>query len=157
MITLNSAAPDFELDGSDGKKHSLAEFRGKYLVLYFYPKDDTPGCTTEACGFRDLSTEIRNLGAEIVGVSRDSLESHGRFGKKHGLNFLLLSDPDSRTIKAYDAYGGRGIFGMGTLRKTYIIDGGGRIVKIYDKVNPDGHAAEILEFLKGAMQSAQQM
>lgn len=92
MISLNSDAPDFELDGSDGRKHSLAEFRGKYLVLYFYPKDGTPGCTTEACGFRDLSAEIRKLGAEIVGISKDPIESHGRFGKKYRLNFLLLSD-----------------------------------------------------------------
>ncbi len=148
MISLNSDAPDFELDGSDGRKHSLAEFRGKYLVLYFYPKDGTPGCTTEACGFRDLSAEIRKLGAEIVGISKDPIESHGRFGKKYRLNFLLLSDPESRAIKAYDAYGGQGIFGMSTLRKTYIIDREGKIVKAYDKVNPDGHAAEILEFLK---------
>jgi thioredoxin-dependent peroxiredoxin len=149
MISLNSSAPDFELEGSDGKKHTLAEFRGKYLVLYFYPKDDTPGCTKEACGFRDMSTEIRKLGAEIVGISKDLIEAHDRFGKKYGLNFLLLSDPESRAIKAYDAFGSRGIFGMGTLRKTYIIDREGRIAKAYDKVNPDGHAAEILEFLKG--------
>jgi peroxiredoxin Q/BCP len=148
MISLNSAAPDFELDGSDGKKHTLKEFSGKYLVLYFYPKDDTPGCTTEACGFRDVYSEIQKAGAEVVGVSKDPLESHGRFGKKYDLNFLLLSDPDSRVIKAYGAYGSRGMFGMGTLRKTFILDREGRVVKIYENVKPEGHAAEILELLR---------
>ena len=151
MASLNSDAPDFELDGSDGMKHTLKEFRGKYLVLYFYPKDDTPGCTTEACGFRDVASEIRKLGAEIVGISKDPVESHDRFGKKYHLNFLLLSDPEGNTIRAYGAFGSRGIFGMGTLRKTFIIDKEGKIANIYDNVKPEGHASEILEFLKDTM------
>ncbi|MDE1874260.1 MAG: peroxiredoxin [Candidatus Micrarchaeota archaeon] len=150
MITIGSKAPGFELEGSDGKRHTLEEFKGGYLVLYFYPKDDTPGCTTEACGFRDAINEIRKAGAEVVGVSKDNLGSHGKFKEKYKLNFLLLSDPDSKTIKAYDSYGDRGIFGMGTLRKTYIIDKGGKVAKIYEKVKPDGHDREVLEFLKSA-------
>lgn len=150
MITENSKAPDFNLEGSDGKTHKLSEFAGKYLVLYFYPKDDTPGCTTEACGFRDAVGEIRKAGAEIVGISKDDLKSHGKFKDKYKLNFLLLSDPESKVIKAYDAYGDRGVFGIGTLRKTYIIDGQGKIVKVYPKVKPDGHSNEVLAFLKEA-------
>ena len=151
MISINSAAPDFMLDGSDGKKHTLKEFAGKYLVLYFYPKDDTPGCTAEACGFRDMAGEIRKLGAEIVGISKDPIESHDKFGKKYQLNFLLLSDPESTAIRAYDAFGSRGIFGKGTLRKTFIIDKAGKIANVYDNVKPEGHASEILEFLRNAV------
>ncbi|VVB76766.1 Peroxiredoxin [uncultured archaeon] len=147
MIALGDMAPDFDLSGSDGKRHTLGEFKGRRLVLYFYPKDGTPGCTTEACSFRDSNDAIRALGAEVVGISKDTIESHGRFREKQGLNFLLLSDTDSKTIKAYDAYG-PGLFGMGTLRKTYIVDRSGKIVKIYEKVRPDGHAQEIIEFLK---------
>lgn len=151
MIALNKKAPDFELEGSDGKKHTLDEFRGKYLVLYFYPTDDTPGCTTEACGFRDMTGEMRKLGAEVVGISKDSLESHDKFKNKYKLNFLLLSDPKYKTIKEYEAYGDKGIFGMGTIRKTYIIDKAGKIVKIYPKVKPDGHSKEVVEFLQNPM------
>ena len=149
MIKLNAKAPDFELDGSDGKRHKLSEFKGKNLVLYFYPKDDTPGCTREACGFRDTIGEIKKTGAEVVGISKDGLESHDKFRSKYKLNFLLLSDPRSRVIKLYDSYGDKGIFGWGTIRKTYIIDKSGKIVKIYAKVHPEGHEAEVLEFLKG--------
>jgi peroxiredoxin Q/BCP len=153
MLAEKDTAPEFELDGSDGKKHSLSEFRGRYLVLYFYPKDDTPGCTAEACGFRDVIDEIRKAGAEVVGISKDGLDSHGKFRDKYKLNFLLLSDPESRVIRAYDSYGDRGIFGMGTLRKTFIIDKKGRIVKIYDKVKPQGHNQEVLSFLRSAKAS----
>lgn len=150
MIAIKDKAPGFELEGSDGKKHSLRDFSGRYLVLYFYPKDDTPGCTTEACGFSDMIGEIRKAGAEVVGISKDGLDSHGKFREKYKLNFLLLSDPESKVIKAYDSYGDRGIFGMGTLRKTYVIDKKGRIAKIYEKVKPEGHNQEVLEFLKSA-------
>ncbi len=147
MVAEGDAAPAFDLEGSDGKRHSLPEFKGKYLVLYFYPRDDTPGCTTEACGFRDSIDEIKKRGAEVVGVSKDSFDSHARFRGKYKLNFLLLSDPDSNVIKAYGAYGSRGIFGMGTLRKTFVIDGRGNLAKIYDKVSPKEHPGEIIKFL----------
>jgi peroxiredoxin Q/BCP len=147
MVEANSKAPDFRLKGSDGKEHNLSEFKGKYLVLYFYPKDDTPGCTIEAKGFNKKLEEIRKKGAEIVGVSKDDLKSHDKFCSKYGLEFLLLSDPESKAIKAYGAYGDRGIFGMGTLRNTYIIDKKGKIAKVFEKVNPKGHEDEILEAL----------
>ena len=149
MVNEGSAAPDFELDGSDGKKHSLKDFKGKYLVLYFYPKDNTPGCTIEANEFNKNLEKIRSLGADVVGVSKDDLKSHGKFRDKYDLKFLLLSDPESKTIKAYDAYGDRGIFGMGTLRNTYVIDKQGKLAKIFEKVSPKGHAGEVIEFLNG--------
>jgi peroxiredoxin Q/BCP len=148
MVNEGSAAPDFELDGSDGKKHSLKDFKGKYLVLYFYPKDNTPGCTIEANEFNKNLDRIRGLGADVVGVSKDDLKSHGKFRDKYSLRFLLLSDPESMIIKAYDAYGDRGIFGMGTLRNTYVIDKQGKLAKIFEKVSPKGHAGEVIEFLK---------
>ena len=147
MLSENVNAPDFELEGSDGKKHSLKEFNGKNLVLYFYPKDNTPGCTIEAKNFNKNLNEIRSLGAEVVGVSKDDLKSHEKFCGKYSLNFLLLSDPESMMIKSYDAYGDRGIFGMGTLRKTFIIDKNGKIVKIFEKVKPDKHDKEVIEVL----------
>ncbi len=150
MVAEGDRAPDFDLEGSDGKRHSLEEFKGRYLVLYFYPRDDTPGCTAEACGFRDSVSEIRKRGAEVVGVSNDKIESHGKFRDKYGLNFLLLSDPGSKVIRGYGAYGSRGIFGIGTLRKTFVIDGRANIAKVYDKVSPKQHAGEILQFLNSA-------
>jgi peroxiredoxin Q/BCP len=150
MLKKGDKAPDFELDGSDGKKHSLNEFAGKYLVLYFYPKDNTPGCTIEANEFNKKLDGIRKLGAEVVGVSKDDLKSHDKFKEKYGLKFLLLSDTSSDMIKKYGAYGNRGIFGMGTLRNTYIIDKNGKIAEIYEKVSPKGHADEVIEFLKSA-------
>lgn len=150
MVEIGDNAPDFSLEGSDGKPHTLREFGGKRLVLYFYPKDDTPGCTTEAKCFNGSINEIRKLGAEVVGISTDSIESHGKFKSKYNLGFLLLSDTGGKTVKAYDSYGSRGIFGNGTLRKTYIIGKDGKIEKIFDKVKPDSHDREIIAFLKEA-------
>ncbi len=148
MIKENSKAPDFSLKGSDGKTHSLSEFKGKYLVLYFYPKDNTPGCTTEAKCFNRGMSALKSMNAEIVGVSSDSIDSHNKFSSKYELGFLLLSDPDHKTIKEYGAYGDRGVFGKGTLRKTYIIGKDGTILKIFEKVKPDGHDEEVASFLK---------
>lgn len=148
MVTLNSKAPDFRLQGSDGKEHTLKEFAGKYLVLYFYPRDDTPGCTIEAKGFTSNKDEISKLNAEVVGVSNDTVESHNKFCSKYGLKVLLLSDPGSDVIKAYEAYGNKGVFGWGTLRKTYIINKKGEIVRIFEKVQPQGHEKEIAAALK---------
>lgn len=150
MLREGDSAPDFNLEGTDGKAHTLKEFGGRYLVLYFYPKDDTPGCTTEAKGLNARLDEIRKKGAEVVGVSKDDMKSHEKFCSKYALRLLLLSDPSNRMIESYDAYGDRGIFGFGTLRKTYIIGADGRIVKIYPKVKPDGHEKEVLEFLSAA-------
>jgi peroxiredoxin Q/BCP len=148
MLAVNSKAPDFELDGSDGKKHSLGEFSGKYLVLYFYPQDDTPGCTVEANGLNSRIDEIIGLGATVVGVSSDDFESHCKFVSKYGLRFLLLSDTSKEMIKSYDAYVNKGVFGWGTARKTYIMDKKGVIIKIFPKVSPLGHEKEIVEFIK---------
>ncbi len=152
MVDLGSKAPDFHLQGSDGKRHSLKEFAGRYVVLYFYPKDDTPGCTIEAKGFNSRLDDLGVLGVQVVGVSSDDYDSHCRFSEKYGLRFLLLSDPSHMVIKKYGAYGSRGVFGMGTLRKTYVIDGKGKVVKIYPKVSPAGHENDIMKFIRQAMQ-----
>jgi peroxiredoxin Q/BCP len=152
MLTENAKAPDFELEGSDGKKHTLKEFKGKKLILYFYPKDNTPGCTIEAKNFNKSLDKIHSLGAEVVGVSKDDLKSHEKFCGKYNLNFLLLSDPESKMIKSYDAYGDRGIFGMGTLRKTVVINKNGKVLKIFEKVKPDKHDQEIINLLESIKQ-----
>ncbi len=155
VLEVGIFGPNFKLQGSDGKTHTRKEFDGRYLVLYFYPKDDTPGCTIEAKEFTKHADEIRRHGAEVVGVSKDDLESHSKFMNKCGLGILLLSDPSHLTIQAYDSWGNRGIFGFGTLRKTYIMDPTGKIVKIYDKVNPGKHAAEVIEFLRSVQVATQ--
>ncbi len=144
MLSEGSEAPDFSLSGSDGKEHRLSDFRGKNVILYFYPRDDTPGCTIEAKEFNNSLDSVEGKGAVVIGVSKDSLESHDKFRKKYGLGFLLLSDPESRVIKLYDSYGNRGVFGMGTLRRTFIIGRDGRISKIFDRVRPLGHSGEVL-------------
>ena len=144
MLTEGSEAPDFSLKGSDGKEHRLSDFKGKNVVLYFYPRDDTPGCTIEAKEFNKSLDDMERKGAVVIGVSKDTLESHEKFRKKYGLDFLLLSDPDSRVIKLYESYGDKGIFGMGTLRRTFIIGKDGKISKIFNKVRPLGHSGEVL-------------
>ena len=144
MVMENDNAADFNLDGSDGKRHSLSEFNGKYLVLYFYPKDNTPGCTIEAKEFNKHLQELKSLNAAVVGVSKDDLKSHGKFVEKCDLQFLLLSDSNSEVIRAY---GDRGIFGVGTLRNTYLIKDG-KVLKVFTKVKPNGHAEEVIEAIK---------
>lgn len=144
MLSEGSKAPDFSLMGSDGKEHRLSDFRGKKVILYFYPRDDTPGCTIEAKEFNNHLADLEMKGAMVIGVSKDGLESHEKFRKKYKLGFLLLSDPTSRVIKLYDSYGNRGIFGMGTLRKTFVISESGKISKIFDRVQPLGHSGEVL-------------
>lgn len=147
MIREGQKAPDFKLVGDDGKTHTLADFRDTTLVLYFYPKDDTPGCTIEARDFSKLLPQIKKAGADVVGVSKDGFDSHCKFRDKYKLKVLLLSDPTGKTIKSYGAYGDRGIFGKGTLRKTFVIRKG-KIVKDFGKVSAIGHAAAVLEYLK---------
>ncbi|MCW6160291.1 MAG: peroxiredoxin [Candidatus Micrarchaeales archaeon] len=147
MLREESKAPDFKLVGDDGKTHTLADFRDTTLVLYFYPKDDTPGCTIEARDFSKLLPQIKKAGADVVGVSKDGFDSHCKFRDKYKLKVLLLSDPTGKTIKSYGAYGDRGIFGKGTLRKTFVIRKG-KIVKDFGKVSAIGHAAAVLEYLK---------
>lgn len=141
-------APDFTALDTDGNSHSLADYRGKWLVLYFYPKDDTPGCTAEACSLRDARDDIAALGAEVVGVSRDDASSHDKFKAKYTLNFTLLSDPEHELMDAYGAWGKK-MFGQeGVLRKTFIINPEGVIVKVYGRVTPIGHGEQVLAELK---------
>lgn len=141
-------AANFSLTDQDGKTRTLADFADKWLVLYFYPKDDTPGCTTEACSFRDANDELIDLGAEVVGISKDDTDSHRKFQAKHKLNFTLLSDTDGSTIRAYGAWGKKMFGREGILRKTFIISPKGEIVKTYGRVTPLGHGEKVLEDLK---------
>lgn len=152
MLTENITAPDFRLSDKDGKEHSLADFKGKKLVLYFYPKDNTPGCSRQAAAFGAAYEDIKSLGAEVVGISKDSAASHGKFAEKNSLPFILLSDPELEAIKAYDVWQEKKNYGKvskGVVRTCYIIDEKGMIVKAMPKVKPDTNATEVIKFLKG--------
>ena len=144
-------APDFNAITTDGSTLKLSDLKGKHVVLYFYPKDDTPGCTKEACGFRDNNKAIEKSGAIVLGVSTDSPKSHQKFTEKFKLPFPLLADEDHAIVNAYDVWGEKTFMGrkyMGTHRVTFLIDPDGRIKKIWPKVSPDEHAKEVLEALK---------
>jgi peroxiredoxin Q/BCP len=145
-ITTPYPAPNFINNDAEGKQHSLADYTGKWLVLY--PKDFTPGCTTEACSLRDARDEITALGAEVVGISRDDASSHDKFKSKYNLNFTLLSDPDHKTMDAYGAWNKKAFGLMGVIRKTFIINPKGQVVKVYEKVTPDGHGSQVVADLK---------
>jgi thioredoxin-dependent peroxiredoxin len=148
MLRPGDKAPSFKLEGDDGKTHTLKEFSGKTLILYFYPKDNTPGCTTEACEFRDAGADYKKKKAVVVGVSPDSIASHGKFRDKYGLPFLLLSDPDHEVAEAYGAWGDKVLYGRkfkGIIRSTFVIGPDGKIASAEYKVSPKGHAAAILE------------
>ena len=140
-------APSFSLPDQSGVVHNLEDYAGQWLVVYFYPKDDTPGCTTEACGFRDAQTELKAAGINVVGVSKDSPASHAKFAEKYHLNFPLLSDESAEMMQAYGAWGPKKFMGkeyIGISRMTVLINPKGEIVKSYPKVTPLGHAAQIL-------------
>ncbi|HEV7215759.1 MAG TPA: thioredoxin-dependent thiol peroxidase [Chloroflexota bacterium] len=142
-------APDFDLETSKGRV-ALRDLRGKRIVLYFYPKDDTPGCTKEACSFRDSTAAFEGAGAVVIGVSPDSTASHDRFAAKYGLPFLLASDPDHATATVYGAWGQKKFMGRsfeGVLRSTFVIDAEGKITRIFPDVKPDGHADQVLAAL----------
>ncbi len=140
-------AEDFSLPDQHGKNRSLSEFKGKWVVLYFYPQDQTPGCTAEACSFRDANEALLARDAVVLGVSKDSVKSHADFIKSYNLPFTLLADPDKKVIKMYEAWGTK-MFGVeGTLRKTYIINPKGMIAKEYPRVTPAEHATQILNDL----------
>jgi len=150
MVKEGKAAPEFTLPSSDGGEVSLKGLRGKAVVLYFYPKDDTPGCTKEACAFRDTQAKISKTGAVVFGVSPDSLPSHEKFRAKYRLNFPLLSDPDKSVAKKYGAFGEKVMYGkkvIGMIRSTFIIDGDGVVRKVFPRVRVDGHADQVLEAL----------
>ena len=150
MIEKGMKAPDFSLVDAAGKTWTLADFSGSSFVLYFYPRDDTPGCTVEACEFRDSSKEFAKRGIRVVGVSPDSPASHAKFQEKHSLPFILLSDPEKKTLAAYGAFGEKMMYGkkvMGVIRSTFVIDGKGVVAKAFPKVTPAGHAAQILSAL----------
>lgn len=141
-------APDFSLIGVDGITHTLADYKGKWVVLYFYPKDDTPGCTAEACSLRDARDDLTELGAEVVGISKDDPGSHEKFKAKYSLNFTLLSDPDGEVIELYGAWGKKMFGKEGILRKTFIIDPTGQVRKVYGRVTPLGHGEQVVAELK---------
>jgi thioredoxin-dependent peroxiredoxin len=150
MIEENQLAPDFTLLSDQGDAVKLSALRGKKVVLYFYPKDDTPGCTKEACGFRDDYSIFTMKGAVVLGVSPDGADSHQKFRTKFALPFYLLSDPDHRVADLYGAWGDKQMYGktyQGILRSTFIIDEQGLVVKVFRNVKPEGHAQEVLALL----------
>ena len=149
-------APAFNLEGNDGKEHSLEEYKGKTVVLYFYPKDDTPGCTKEACGFRDPGPALKKSNAVVLGVSKDGIESHKKFATKYKLPFTLLSDPKTEVMKKYGAFGKKLMYGKtveGTIRSTVVIGPKGEVIKQWPTVKKaEAHPEEVLSFLKTKLQ-----
>ena len=151
MLESNVKAPDFTLSDKEGKQVSLTDFLGHKVVLYFYPKDNTPGCTRQACAFAGAYDEFQHMGVTVIGISKDSVASHVKFAEKYNLPFVLLSDPNLQAIRAYDVWQEKKMCGkvsMGVVRTTYIIDEEGKISHVMPKVKPDTNAAEILEILK---------
>lgn len=147
MLKAGDKAPPFALPSNEGRIVRLADFKGKPVVLYFYPRDDTPGCTKEACSFRDAWSEIQETGAVVLGVSPDDAASHEKFRTKYRLPFPLLSDPDHAVAEAYGAWGEKSMYGRkyeGILRTTFLIDGTGVVQRVFEKVRPEGHADEVL-------------
>lgn len=151
MLPINTLAPEFELLDQNGEARRLSDYRGQKVILYFYPKDMTSGCTKQACSFRDLMPQFREKGAVILGVSRDSVASHKKFEQTHGLPFSLLSDPELNVIRAYDVWKEKKNYGkvtMGVVRTTYLINEAGIIVKAFDKVKAGDNPGQMLEVLK---------
>ena len=151
MLQINDPAPDFTLKNAEDQAVSLRDFRGKKVVLYFYPKDNTPGCTRQACAFAQSFEEYKKLDVVIIGISKDSTASHRKFAEKYDLPFILLADPDLNVIQSYGVWQEKKLYGkvsMGVVRTTFIIDENGMIEKVMPKVKPDTNAAEILDFLQ---------
>ena len=152
MLNVGEKAPEFTLPDRNGQPVRLSDFAGKRVVLYFYPRDNTPGCTRQACAFARLYEEFQALNAVVVGVSKDSVASHDKFAQKYGLPFVLLSDPELLAIQAYGVWQEKKLYGktsMGVVRTTYLLDEQGVIQKVMPKVKPDQNAGEVLAFLKG--------
>lgn len=152
MLEVGMKAPDFTLSDKDGNQVSLSDFLGQKVVLYFYPRDNTPGCTRQACAFAQNYDGFKERGVEVIGISKDSAASHAKFALKHELPFVLLSDPELAAIQGYDVWKEKKMYGkvsMGVVRSTYVIDEQGVIEKVMPKVKPDTNAAEILAYLDG--------
>ena len=151
MLEVGTKAPDFALQDKDGNTVRLSDYAGKRVVVYFYPRDNTPGCTRQACGFAAAYGEYRELGVTVIGISKDSVASHGKFAAKYELPFVLLSDPERQAIEAYDVWKEKKSYGkvsMGVVRTTYVIDEDGLIEKVMPKVKPDTNAADVLAYLR---------
>ena len=151
MIEAGMKAPDFTLKDRKGNEVSLSSFLGKKVIVYFYPKDNTPGCTRQACAFAGAYDEFRKIDAEVIGISKDSAASHEKFAAKYSLPFILLSDPELEAIKAYGVWQEKKLYGklsMGVVRSTFIIDENGIVEKVMPKVKPDTNAEEILDYLR---------
>ncbi len=149
--SVGTKAPAFTLPDQEGKEHSLAEYQGRWVLLYFYPKDDTPGCTIEACTIRDQFKDFTTIGAVVLGVSTDSVTSHKKFATAYELPFTLLADEHKEVVGMYGVFGEKKFMGrvyMGTMRTSFLIDPKGTIVKVYEKVKPEKHAAEVIADLK---------
>ena len=147
MLEIGTKAPDFTLPDQNGNMHSLSEYRGKKVILYFYPKDNTPGCTKQACGFAERFPQFTEKGAVILGISKDSVASHKKFEEKYGLPFTILADPELVAIQAYDVWQEKKNYGktyMGVVRSTYLIDENGKIVKAFDKVKAADNPEQML-------------
>jgi thioredoxin-dependent peroxiredoxin len=150
-IRAGMEAPDFTLQSDRGESVTLSDLRGRPVVLYFYPRDDTPGCTVEACEFRDVWDDVEKAGAVVLGVSPDDVPSHGRFRTKFQLPFPLLADPDHRVAELYGVWGEKSMYGrkfFGILRTTFVIDSSGRVLQVFERVKPKGHALRVLEVLR---------
>jgi len=151
MLKVGDMAPEFDLEDDSGARLRLSSLRGSFVVLYFYPRDDTPGCTKEACSFRDSWGAVEASGAIVLGMSPDSAERHRKFKEKYGLPFALLSDPDRTALTAYGAFGKKKLYGKeveGVIRSTAIVGPDGRVARVFPKVKPEGHAAEVLAVLE---------
>jgi len=151
MLAVDSKAPAFSLKDQGGNDVTLESLKGKWAVLYFYPKDDTPGCTKEACNFRDNFGALKAAGATVIGVSADSAASHQKFARKYELPFTLLVDEGNQLARAFGAFGPKSMYGKtydGIIRSTFILNPEGRVAKVWAKVKPDAHGAEVLEWLK---------
>lgn len=151
MLKEGELAPDFTLQDDSGDQVTLSAFRGQKVVVYFYPKDNTSGCTKEACSFRDDYSQFTALGAAVIGISPDSIESHAKFKLQYGLPFYLVSDPDHVVAEAYGAWGEKKMYGRtyeGIIRSTFIVGEDGKLIKVFPKVKPEGHAQEVLPYLE---------
>ncbi len=150
-LKLKNKAPDFTLPDQDGKEHTLSDFRGRWVLIYFYPKDDTPGCTKEACVIRDAFPNFKKLKAVVLGISTDSVKSHQKFAAKYGLPFTLLADEKKKVVRAYGVYGKKKFMGreyLGTFRTSFLVNPKGAVAKIYENVNPVTHADDVLKDLR---------